>query len=298
MPTDPGAADPKNGPPKGAPVGDLPEVPRVENPTVERFVADFLLPQKPAVFTGTFDRWPALARWDFDFLRQAVGSKRLRVEAVSGGDKPGYFGRSSLPQEIELGEYVARVVAAKDVPRLYMGGISVPGQLPEIAADLALPPYVQGGEKPVPYLWLGARGTTTQLHYDINNNFHALFRGRKRFILYAPDQSGCLYPTSLLSPRRHFSRVWLEAPDLERFPKFRGARGCQATLGPGDLLFLPSLWWHEVRTLEPSIAVNYWWGKNEYGNKRAYLYVRELPLIWWTLGKAQLRWRVRQLAGR
>ena len=105
-------------------------------------------------------------------------------------------------------------------------------------------------------------------------------------------------PPSLFNVRRHFSQVRLEEPDYARFPKLKDAKGCQATLNAGDLLYLPSLWWHEVRSIEPSIAVNYWWGLNNYGDKTKYLYVRELPLIWWTLGKAGVRWRVRKLMGK
>ena len=273
------------------------EVERVQRPSLERFVADYLRPQKPVVLAGAIDDWPALSRWDEDYLREAVGSRRLRVESLSEGEKPGYFGRRSLPQSMDLRDYLAAVFADRRVPRLYAGGISIPGSLPELAPDIRLPEYVIG-PKPVPYFWLGAAGSTTQLHYDINNNFHALVRGRKVFSLFAPDQTRGLYPTSVFSPRRHFSRVKLEEPDYEAFPGLRGATGCRATLESGDMLFLPSLWWHEVRTERPGIAINYWWGLNRYGNAFAWLYLRELPLIWWTLGRAQLRWRLRQRAAR
>jgi lysine-specific demethylase 8 len=276
----------------------LPEVDRVEKPTVERFVKEYLLPQKPVVLTKSFEDWPARSRWDFDYIRSTVGSKELRVEATGTQDKAGYFGRNSTPEKMKLADYVSQVQLSNEIPRVYLGGISVPGELPEIAGDVKIPAYVQGKERPVAYLWLGAGKVNTQLHFDINNNFHALLRGRKKFILFPPDQAKYLYPTTLFSPRRHFSQVRLEAPSDPRFPRLKLAKGFRASLSPGDLLFLPSLWWHEVRTLEPSIAVNYWWGLNEYGDKLAYLYVRELPLLWWRQGRLALRWRLQKLTGR
>jgi hypothetical protein len=33
---------------------------------------------------------------------------------------------------------------------------------------------------------------------------------------------------------------------LERYPHFRRARGLSVVLEPGDALYIPSLWWHEV----------------------------------------------------
>jgi len=37
-------------------------------------------------------------------------------------------------------------------------------------------------------------------------------------------------------------QVNFEKPDYRRFPKFRSARGLEAVLGPGDVLYLPSYW--------------------------------------------------------
>ena len=37
-------------------------------------------------------------------------------------------------------------------------------------------------------------------------------------------------------------QVNFEKPDYRRFPKFRHARGLEAVLGPGDVLYLPSYW--------------------------------------------------------
>ena len=274
------------------------EVERVQRPSLDRFVRDFLRPQRPVVLTGALDEWPALARWDEDYLRRTVGSRRLRVEAVAEREQAGYFGRQSLPQTMDFCDYLSAVFADRKVPRLYLGGISIPGAMGELAQDVRMPEYVVGPGRPVPYVWLGAGGSTTQLHYDINNNFHALLRGRKSVTLFAPDQSRRLYPTSVFSPRRHFSRVRLEEPDYGAHPALRDATGCRATLEPGDMLFLPSLWWHEFRTERPSIAVNYWWGLNRYGDRFAWLYLRELPLIWWTRGRAGVRWRLQRLQAR
>lgn len=42
--------------------------------------------------------------------------------------------------------------------------------------------------------------------------------------------------------------VDIEYPDYQRYPKFRHVKGLMAILGPGDVLYLPSCWWHEVES--------------------------------------------------
>jgi hypothetical protein len=52
------------------------------------------------------------------------------------------------------------------------------------------------------------------------------------------------------------------APDLVRYPRYRQAwdTAQQATLEPGDAIYIPYCWWHGVESLDPvSILVNYWW---------------------------------------
>src|SRR5262249_44339531 len=44
-------------------------------------------------------------------------------------------------------------------------------------------------------------------------------------------------------------------PDDEAFPEFHRAMALECHLRQGDTLFIPSNWWHEVETLEPSISV-------------------------------------------
>jgi hypothetical protein len=88
--------------------------------------------------------------------------------------------------------------------------------------------------------------------------------GRKRFTFFPPDQLPNLYVGSLdLAPGGlPTSVVKLSAPDLERYPRFAQALAAAetATLEPGDAVFIPNMWWHNVESLDPlNLLVNYWW---------------------------------------
>lgn len=39
---------------------------------------------------------------------------------------------------------------------------------------------------------------------------------------------------------------------------FEHAKYLEIELVRGEMLFIPKLWWHHVRTVENSIAVNFW----------------------------------------
>lgn len=59
--------------------------------------------------------------------------------------------------------------------------------------------------------------------------------------------------------------VDLRQPDFERFPLFRQAAAVAVTavLEPGDAIYIPTGWWHNVESLEKfNILVNYWWKGN------------------------------------
>ena len=53
-----------------------------------------------------------------------------------------------------------------------------------------------------------------------------------------------------------------EKPDFERFPKFQQALDASLTaeLTPGDVLFIPSMWWHHVRGIDDiNVLITHWW---------------------------------------
>ena len=115
----------------------------------------------------------------------------------------------------------------------------------------------------VPRIWLGT-AITTPTHLDEWNNIGCVVTGRRRFNLFPPEQIVNLYigPLDFAPTGAPMSLVRLHAPDFERFPRFRQALAAAVTavLEPGDAIFIPPLWWHNVESLERfNVLVNYWW---------------------------------------
>jgi ribosomal protein L16 Arg81 hydroxylase len=105
-------------------------------------------------------------------------------------------------------------------------------------------------------LRLASPDTQLWTHFDIMDNALAQVVGRKRVVLWPPEEDENLYVEG------SSSRV----PDIDRwnddeFPLFRRAvaRRLECELGPGDVLFLPALWFHNVTSKDFSVAVNVFW---------------------------------------
>ena len=121
-----------------------------------------------------------------------------------------------------------------------------------------------------PGMWISNRGKVAP-HFDEDRNLACVVAGRREFMLFPPDQIGNLYigPVMTTPGGVPISLVDVWNPDLEKYPRFADALATAqvATLDPGDAIFIPSLWWHGVQSLESiNVLVNYWWGgRSSYG---------------------------------
>jgi hypothetical protein len=98
----------------------------------------------------------------------------------------------------------------------------------------------------------------------MSNNIACSLVGTRRFTLFPPEEAANLYPGPLepTPGGQVVSMVDLHAPDFSRYPRFKQALAAAqiAELEPGDVLFYPALWWHEVEALAPfNVMINYWW---------------------------------------
>ena len=115
----------------------------------------------------------------------------------------------------------------------------------------------------IPNFWLG-NALTVPVHHDHPYNLACVVAGRRRFTLFPPEQVGNLY----IGPLEHtpsgapISVVHPKSPDFERYPRYRDALASARVfeLEPGDALYIPPLWFHQVEALEKvNLLINYWW---------------------------------------
>jgi hypothetical protein len=82
-------------------------------------------------------------------------------------------------------------------------------------------------------------GTVAEPHFDMNRNMVSIIRGRKRYIMMAPDQCKNIYFYDKNHPSRRHSKIDLSQPDSidpVNFPMFQNTRAFEVILEPGDIL--------------------------------------------------------------
>jgi hypothetical protein len=208
--------------------------------------------------------WKSSA-WTPETLRRDYGSLPIQVRARHF---PGRDPRSLGLRDCTLAEYIDDIIAFEKQPgqpegqRPYMANQAPPA---EWADFIEAPTYYAG-----PYitrLWLGPAGTISHAHCDYSDNFLVQIFGRKTLALYAPDEARFLHtvegaPSFMTDGRRAAPRMLVaevdpDKPDLEKFPEYKGAHRLDCEIGPGDSLFIPSCWFHHVKSLTTSLSVNF-----------------------------------------
>jgi hypothetical protein len=258
---------------------------------------------EPVVIRGLVAGWPAvaeaarspaalvayLARLDSGTLVDALlvppggGGRVFFNEAMDGFN----YLRNRLPLGA-VAEQVLRYAAFAEAPSVAVQSALAESCVPGFAALHPMPLLADGV---APRLWLGNR-LMTPTHVDEWCNLACVVAGRRRFTLFPPEQVGNLYigPLDFAPTGAPMSLVDVRRPDLARFPRFAAALAAarMTELGPGDALYVPPLWWHNVESLaDCNLLVNYWWhartdrvGRSESGFDSlllAILGVRGLP---------------------
>jgi hypothetical protein len=234
---------------------------------------------RPVIVTDELNTWPARSKWNFEFFKSRYGSDSV-VAAVWPGNK--------YVKMIKLEDYISYVQAPNNrVKGLWIDPETkfprpeptepLPGPLylyawrgfiqhPELLDDIhqsprfvedwfpLLPPALRKVlDVATQYfsvgLLIGPEGSKSNLHQDFlhSHAYLAQIAGRKRCVLFSPEDSPALYE----------GRVDPDRPELDQFPLYRNATAYECVLEPGEMLFMPWLWWHQVVALESSITVNY-----------------------------------------
>jgi len=249
----------------------------------------------PAVFRGIAADWPAVKAADPGaYLAQFDTGKPIGV-AIAPPEANGRLGYNADMSALTfvrdsgtLASLFARLhtaAPASTPPAIAAQAVVVPEALPGFEAENRMPLAPEGV---APRIWIGNR-VRVATHHDMNSNIAVVMAGRRRFTLFPPDQVANLYigPIEFTPAGTPIGLFDPDEPDFDRFPLAREAmaRARIVELESGDALFIPHMWWHHVRSLDPvSMLVNFWWKPQaktqEYGAEAlllAMMSIKNLP---------------------
>jgi hypothetical protein len=255
--------------------GVVQEIDGSSAPDRESFRAKVIEACEPVVLRGLCRDWPAtraaeqsweelaayLLRFDLGAVAQAfVGERSIGGRYYYSDDLAGFnFERIDMA----LPDALARMSAGAgdlEQPSVYFGSVPAENYVPGFSEEnrLAIMP-----PQNLPLLWLG-NASLVSSHYDTFDNVACVVAGRRRFTLYRPEAIDNLYvgPIDFTMAGPPVALAVGSTPGDPRYPKFEAIRdqALVAELGPGDAIYLPKLWWHQVEATEPlNMLVNYWW---------------------------------------
>ncbi|MEW6759422.1 MAG: cupin-like domain-containing protein [Pseudomonadota bacterium] len=225
----------------------IPRVKRLDAQAFEARAAQGL----PFLMTGLVGRWP-LCRLTPGELREQYGDLPVRART---GDYIRQAFRADRPmRDMSLRDYLDLEpgrIHGPDEPPPYVGNM----ELRELNRLCHWPAYFR--KMGPPRFWLGPIGTMTPLHCDFDDNIFAQIWGTKRIFLVPPHHDEFLYVREA-NPVLFGSPFDPEQPDFDSYPLARQANAVEVIVEPGDMLYVPAGWYHQVRALTFSLSSNRW----------------------------------------
>lgn len=268
------------------------ETRRAQDLGVQEFVDEFERPCRPVLITGALDgkRWPILAKWGScgDRPRRPAideSNDKLTKQSFRVGPVDMVFDDFLRYSELQAEESPLYLFDCKFVERTApaqttdsAGSSNPTSTTKEAAANVSTmapdhlyqtPKYFantehhphrdlfecMGGQRP-DYRWLivGPARSGSKWHIDPNSThaWNAVVSGSKRWLMFPPGN-----PPPGVTPSADGSEVTQPVSLMEWFANFYDAQQApvEFTANPGDLVFIPSGWWHCVLNLTPCVAI-------------------------------------------
>lgn len=212
------------------------------------------------MLTGILEGWPALSKWTFEFFEQELGTMPVKVRRLFGSH-----------EVVRLSDYLASFPGrgSNSEPQglpLYLDGWYFLQDAEQLARDYSppeyfLPDWISRLFPRTAATWcrsimIAPAGAFTKLHIDLNrlSGWQAQIVGRKRWILSPPED---LAPIFSNRTEREGGYPGVEHPRMKVDERVRSARYWTATVGPGDVIYVPRNWFHQVTVLEDAISLKY-----------------------------------------
>jgi hypothetical protein len=230
----------------------LTEIERVKTISKEDFYQNYVLKQKPVVVEQLTSEWPAFDKWKLEYIQEIAGDKTVPLY----DDRPVTHkdGFNEAHATMKMSDYINLLLKEPTNYRIFLYNLMK--EVPQLKEDFKWPDIGLRLVKQLPMLFFGGENSRVFMHYDIDysNILHFHFHGKKRCVLFAPDQTPYLYkvPHALISRED----IDFDQPDFEKWPALAHAQGLVAELNHGEMLYMPEGYWHYMKYITPGFSMS------------------------------------------
>ncbi len=229
---------------------------RVLPPTRQEFLDELYARGRPAIIAGLASDWPAAREWTPETLISRFGSLTAEVQTRRCSNASYERNKAFHRQSMNFGEFVKQCLSGGNDTYLTAYNAVANTEIGRhLSADLKrLDVYLShDGDHPNGMAWIGGAGTFTPLHHDLTNNLLVQMMGSKRVKLIPPSESHKLSVSGVFSNVEDLD----DPARIAAFPEAASVEGFSFDLEPGDALFIPVGWWHQVRAHSFSASITY-----------------------------------------
>jgi hypothetical protein len=230
----------------------LTEIERVKTISKEDFYNNFIKKQKPVVVEQLTSDWPAYEKWNLEYIKEIAGDKIVPLY----DDRPVSYkdGFNEAHAKMKMADYIDLLNSKPTNFRIFLYNLMQ--EVPLLKKDFYWPKIGLRLVKQLPMLFFGGENSRVFMHYDIDysNILHFHFHGKKRCVLFSPEQTPYLYkiPFALISRED----IDFDNPDFSKFPALKQAKGYVTELKHGEMLYMPEGYWHYMKYLTPGFSMS------------------------------------------
>jgi hypothetical protein len=210
-------------------------------------------PYSPIIFRGLANDWKATKKWSFDFFAEKYGDQDVTII----NNKGGVLDPEEPAQTLKFRDYIANL---KNGTKKYLKFSRIVDEDSNLRADFDydwLRKFrTRFAREDLFYFFMGGKNTLTPIHngYAITVYVHVV--GTKRWIFYPVNQRLFIG----VRPRRqgyYYTDANPHNLNDAKFPLLKLSQPHEVILNAGDVLYFPSMVWHQVENVTDTIGVAY-----------------------------------------
>ncbi|KAK7098651.1 hypothetical protein V1264_002900 [Littorina saxatilis] len=195
-----------------------PKCERIDLPSKEDFINNYLFRSKPVIITGAMQSWPAMLKWTNQFLREQFGEKEVHIKLTPKGEyegiepadiweayntfkiPPGVLKQLPYPDlvvvrpaglSMNFAEFLnlVRNISKGTFTNVsaYLEYTAITDYFPELELDIIEMPFFRNVFKLAHLnIWLSDGNTLGKAHFDPFDNFLCQISGEKEVTLFEP----------------------------------------------------------------------------------------------------------------